>query len=350
MHFGSDNAVGACDAVLRALQDANAGPSAGYGADPWSERAADTLRELFEHDAEVFFVATGTAANTLALSCLVRPWQSVLCHAESHVANDESTGPEFVTGGARLVPIGAGAGKLTPAHLDAYFDTAGTLVPHNAHAAALSITQASELGQVYTPTELGALGEAARARDLRLHMDGARFANALAHLGCSPADASWRAGVDVLCLGATKGGALAAEAVIFFDRALADGFIHQRKRTGHLVSKSRLFGAQFCGWLNDGEWLRLAGHANAMAATLAEQLAALPGVRLVWPVQANELFVVLPKPLHERLQAAGAVYYEWPAAGLPAEQRLGDDEVLVRLVTSFATAASDIEALVAAVS
>ena len=348
MNFGSDNATGASPAVIDAIRAANSGITSGYGADEWSEKARARLANVFECDLEAFFVATGTAANTLALAGLVKPWEAVLCHAESHIANDESTAPEFMTGGARLIPIAAGHGKLEREDLEGYFQRAGTLVPHNSRAGALSLTQSSELGLVYTPDEINALTNVAKEHKVRVHMDGARFANAVAAIGCSPAELSWRAGIDVLCLGATKCGALAAEAVIFFDQTLAEGFIHRRKRTGHLLSKGRFFGAQFDGWLKDDHWLDLAKNANAMAGMLASELQKLPKVRMAWPVQANELFAVIPRSMHEHLSEAGAVYYEWPETGLAAHDQLEEDEVLVRLVTSFETHPDEIESFLRA--
>jgi threonine aldolase len=343
MHFRSDNQTGASDRVLDALARANRGDTAGYGGDQWTAKAIEYLKETFEHDLEAFFVVTGTAANSLALSCLVQPWQAVLSHAQAHVINDESTAPEFFSGGARLVPIARGAGKMTADHVHEHFRGAGCHPPHNAQAAALSVTQATELGLVYEPEELQSLCEAAHAHGLAVHMDGARFANAVAALGCAPADISWRAGVDTLCLGATKNGALAAEAVLFFMKGLAEQFVHRRKRSGHLLSKGRLFGAQFAGWLQDGHWLELAAHANEQAARLAVELAAIPGVRLAWPVQANELFVIVPSVLAERLREAGAEFYDWDRAALPAGTALGEHETLIRMVTSFATRNRDVE-------
>jgi threonine aldolase len=251
-----------------------------------------------------------------------------------------------MTGGARLVPLAAGHGKLESADLERHFSRAGSLVPHNSRVAALSITQSSELGMVYTPDEVAVLTQIAQTHGVSVHMDGARFANAVAATGCSPAELSWQAGVDVLCLGATKCGALAAEAVIFFNHKLADGFIHRRKRSGHLLSKGRLFGSQFEGWLAENHWLDLATHANNMAGQLAFQLQQLPGVRMAWPTQANEIFAVIPKPLHERLSAAGAVYYEWPATGLAHHDELAKDEVLIRMVTSFETHPEEITRLI----
>lgn len=350
MNFGSDNATGASSTILEALQQANDGTSAGYGADQWSRRATERLAETFGCEVDAYFVATGTAANSLALASMVQPWESVLCHAESHIANDESTAPEFMTGGARLVPLAAGHGKLETADLEQYFATAGTLVPHNSMAGALSITQSSELGLVYTPDEIAALTQIAQTHGASVHMDGARFANAVAAIGCSPAELSWQAGVDVLCLGATKCGALAAEAVVFFNHKLSEGFVHRRKRSGHLVSKGRLFGAQFDAWLADDHWLTLAKHANAMASLLAFELARIDGVRMAWPTQANELFVVLPRSMHEQLQSAGAVYYEWPSTGLASHDELATDEVLVRLVTSFATHPDEVSNFIQATS
>jgi threonine aldolase len=343
MHFRSDNQTGASDRVLEALGRANKGAAKGYGGDEWTEKAVALLKDAFECDLEAFFVVTGTAANSLALSCLIHPWQAVLCHSQAHILNDESTAPELYTGGARLVPVTRGEGKIGVHDLEEHFRRAGSHIPHNAVAAALSVTQAAENGLVYSPGELASLCEAAHAQGLAVHMDGARFANAVAALGCAPGDISWKAGVDVLCLGATKNGALAAEAVLFFRHGLSGQFIHRRKRGGHLLSKGRFFGAQFAGWLEGGHWLELAGHANAQAAKLARSLSEIPGIRLAWPVQANELFVILPTGLVQGLLYAGAEFYEWDSRSLPAEAMLEDHESLIRLVTSFATSEEEVE-------
>jgi threonine aldolase len=343
MQFGSDNQTGASARVLEMLAMANTGFTPGYGGDDWTEQAVKALRQVFACDLDAFFVSTGTAANALALSCLVRPWETVLCHHQAHILIDESTAPEFLTGGARLIPISRGAGKLNVEQLARHCGVAGTDVPHNARSAALSITQASETGLVYTPDEITDLSKSAHEHGLRVHMDGARFANAVAALGFTPAELSWKAGIDVLCLGATKCGALAAEAVIFFNRELADNFVHRRKRAGHLLSKGRFFGAQFVGWLQNGHWLQLAEHANRQAARLAEELSSVSAIRIVWPVQANEIFVVMPRKLAHSLRAAGADFYEWHPEALPSELDLHDDEVFVRFVTSFATQDDQIE-------
>jgi threonine aldolase len=337
MQFGSDNQAGASQQVLETLGSANSGFTHGYGDDQWCGQASEALKDVFGCELEVFFVATGTAANSLALSCLVQPWETVLCHHHAHILLDESTAPEFFSGGARLMPISHRAGKLEVNHLEQFFQTVSPEIPHTPGARALSITQANEAGLVYTPGEVAALCSLAHDHGLHVHMDGARFANAVAALGCEPAEISWKAGVDVLTLGATKCGALAAEAVIFFNRDLAASFIHRRKRSGHLVSKGRLFGAQFVGWLKDKHWLDLAGHANGQAQQLADTLASFSVVQQVWPCQANELFLIMPGQLAEILQTAGAEFYQWPVSALPVGITLKENDVFIRLVTSFAT-------------
>lgn len=337
MIFCSDNQTGASPEVLEMINIANQDYTHGYGDDQWTAQAVDALKTVFDCDLEAFFVSTGTAANALALSCLVHPWEAILCHRQAHILTDESTAPEFFAGGARMVPLAPGEGKITPAHLEAYFQTAGTELPHNPQAKALSVTQASEAGLVYTPDELKALGSVAKDRGVRFHMDGARFANAVAATGCSPAELSWKSGVDVLCLGATKCGCLLAEAVIFFNRDLAATFTHRRKQAGHLLSKGRFLGAQFMGWLRNGHWLDLAGHANAQAALLAEALSSMDRLQLAWPVQSNEIFVVMPRDLSDFLQAAGADFYDWYPEAMPRQMKLKKGDVFARLVTSFAT-------------
>ena len=232
--------------------------------------------------------------------------------------------------------------EIEPRHVDEYFATAGKEYPHHCRATVLSLTQASEDGLVYTPKEIAALASLAHTQGMKVHMDGARFANAVAALKCAPADVSWKAGVDVLCLGATKNGALAAEVVLFFDKKLAEQFVYRRKRAGHLLSKSRFVGAQMEAWLRDGLWLKLAAHANDCAQKLSRELSTNRLARLTWPAQANEVFVVLPKKTIERLRAAGAEFYEWPVFALPPEMKLKDDESYIRLVTSFVTSEPEV--------
>jgi threonine aldolase len=343
MQFGSDNQTGASQQVLTMLTTANTGFTHGYGDDEWCNRAVRAIEQAFECEAEIFFVATGTASNSLALSCLVQPWQSILCHHHAHILQDESTAPEFFAGGARLIPISRHAGKLEKHHLTDFFTTAADEVPHTPVAAALSITQTNEAGQVYTVEEITALCAAAHGHGLHVQMDGARFANAVVANNCTPAELSWQAGVDVLSLGATKCGALVAEAVIFFKRELAESFIHRRKRTGHLVSKGRFFGAQFVGWLQDNHWLELAAHANSKAEQLADRLAPFPFIQLQWPCQANELFITLPQELADTLHRAGAEFYNWPLHALPAGAEPATDTIFARLVTSFVTSDGHID-------
>jgi len=345
MNFASDNQSGVSPRILQALVEAAGGSQSSYGNDSWSQRAETLLKDTFDTDLRVFFVATGTAANCLALSALARPWDAVLCHAQAHILTDESSAPEFFTGGARLLPVDTGTGKLLADDLDRALARLPSARPHTITPAAVSITQATENGLVYTPQELTALAARAHASGLHVHMDGARFANAVARLGCHPADLSARAGVDVLSLGASKSGALCAEAVVFFNTALAEDFDVRRKRAGQLVSKGRLFGAQYCGWLQDGHWLELAGHANDCATQVAAVLTAHPSVRQAWPVEANELIVVMPRALHAHLEAAGVACYDWYPDSLPAGMAMGAHEMPVRFVTSWSTSTAEIDSL-----
>lgn len=348
MHFGSDNQAGASAQIFDYLQQANQGVEAAYGDDQWTARAIQTIKDWFEYDAEVFLVSTGTAANSLALACLSEPWDSILCHGQAHIINDELTAPEFFTGGARLIGLDTQQAKLTYDSVKQTLALGAAHPPHNAVPKVLSLTQINESGQVYSPEEVKAFSNLAHDHGLHVHMDGARFANALEALDCSPADVTWKAGVDVLCLGATKNGALAAEAVVFFNRTLARHFVQHRKRSGHLLSKGRWMGAQFCGWLADDHWKTLARQANRSARTLAEAIDAHAQTSLVWPVNANELFVRLPKWLIGELRDAGAVFYEWPRNFVPDSLVVKDEEDIVRMVTSFQTTDDDVARFIAA--
>ncbi|WP_428242389.1 threonine aldolase family protein [Gynuella sp.] len=337
MFFGSDNQAGASSRILEALVKANDGFTPGYGEDQWTQQAVQAICELFECDAEVYFVGTGTAANCLALAGVVQPWQTILCHGGAHIYMDESTAPELFTSGSRLQPISQGQGKISADQLDQYMTGDAYHPPHNPLPGALSITQVSEAGLVYSIEELTELCTVAKRHHLPVHMDGARFANAVAALDCSPADITWRAGIDVLTLGATKCGALCAEAVIFFNKELAAGFEHRRKRTGHLLSKGRVYGVQFSAWLQDNHWLDLARHANHQASMLAEELLSYEQIESAWPVQANELFMIMPGALVSFLTESGAVFYEWYPDQIAPECHLSKDEKVVRMVTSFCT-------------
>jgi threonine aldolase len=341
VNFASDNTAPVAPAILDAIVRASAGYALGYGNDDWTAAVERRLAEIFEHDVAVFLVATGTAANALALAQVTPPWGVVLCHAQSHIVTDECGAPEFFGGGIKLDGLAGDNGKIAPDTLKAALAGYGGHSPHQVIASALSITQASEAGTIYRVDEIAELADIAHRRGLAVHMDGARFANALVRLNATPAQATWQAGVDVLSFGATKGGAMAAEAVLIFDPARAAFMAERRKRAGHLLSKHRFLAAQFSAYLADDTWLTLARHANAMADRLAHKLSAA-GFAPVWPVEANLVFVALPRALDARLKAAGAAYYVRNSAGL----EIGADNVLVRLVTSFVTEQAEIDRFV----
>ncbi|MBW8727690.1 MAG: low specificity L-threonine aldolase [Inquilinus limosus] len=310
INLASDNVAGAAPEILAAIASAAAGRVSSYGGDPVTARLQDRLSELFERRVAAFPVPTGTAANALALATFTPPYGAVLCHREAHVAVDECGAPEFYTHGAKLLLADGAHGKLTPATLAAAVpEWRGDV--HRSQPAMLSLSQATESGTVYSPAEVRALAEAARGHGLAVHMDGSRFANALAGQGCSPAELTWKAGVDVLSFGGTKNGCVMAEAVVFFDPDKAADFAFRRKRAGHLLSKMRFVSAQLEAYLADGLWLRLARNANARARQLAEGLQALPGVELLHPVEANEVFVRLPAALAEGLKRQGVVAAHW---------------------------------------
>ena len=347
MNFASDNAAGIAPEIVAAISRANDGTALAYGRDDWTRRAERSFAEIFQHEVAVFLVPTGTAANALALAHLTPPWGAVLCHEEAHIATDECGAPEFFGGGIKLVGLAGEAGKITPAKLPPALAEGKWGGPHHVSPAVLSLSQATEAGTVYLADEIRQLADIAHGRGLAVHVDGARFANALARMNASPAQATWMAGVDVLSFGATKGGALAAEAVVFFDAARGVNMSERRKRGGHLVSKHRFIAAQIEAYFTDDLWLRLARHANAMADRLAGGLAAA-GLHPVWPVEANEVFVALPLPIDERLKAAGASYYRWTTDALPPGLVLARDTMLVRLVTSFATTVDEVDRFVTA--
>jgi threonine aldolase len=335
--FASDNVEGASPEILAALTRANEGPAASYGADDATRRVEARLRELFEReDLSVLLVSSGTAANALGLASLTPPWGSVLCHADAHVLNDECGAPEFFGDGLKVVPLGGASSRIDPAALRrAAKRDRGDV--HAQQPACVTVTQATEGGTVYSLEALDAIGAICREQGLRLHMDGARFANAVASLGCTPARMTWRAGVDVLSFGATKDGALGVEAIVCFDPALTQSLHFRRKRGGHLASKMRFLAVQMEAWLEDDLWLRNARHANAMASRLAKGLTALPRVELVDPVEANLLFVRLPAEVARGLLERGFRFYP--------DRR---DARAVRLVTSFRTSPEAVDAFVTA--
>jgi threonine aldolase len=308
--FASDNNAGLCPEALEALLAANReGHTVGYGDDPWTARACDRLRALFETDCAVFLVFNGTAANALALAQLCRSYHAVIAHAESHAATDEAGAPGFFGGGASLLTADTPFAKLTPAAVET-LATGGRGV-HSVKPRALSLTQATEMGTLYSREEVIALTETARRHGLAVHMDGARFANAVAALACAPADLSWRAGVDVLCFGGVKNGLGVGEAVLVFDKALAHEFEWRIKQAGQLNSKMRLMAAPWVGLLESGAWLKNAWHANAMARRLWEAIARVPGVEAMAPVESNGAFVRMPARVAEGLWQKGWRFYPW---------------------------------------
>ena len=337
MNFCSDNVSGVSPEILSALTTANNGPAMPYGADEVTARVVAGLRALFEAPAaEIVLMSTGSSANALALATMTPPFAAVYCHPESHVNVDECGAPEFYTGGAKLVPVEGQHAKMSVEALESAITGAG--VVHHVQPAVVSVTQVTEAGTLYTLEELRAISHICKRHGLKLHMDGARFANAIETLGCTPAACSHELGVDALSFGATKNGAMCAEAILFFDPVLAREAGYRRKRAGHLFSKMRFLSAQFDAYLADDLWRRNARHANAMAARLAAGLEAIPDVEFASPVEANELFLRLPVAVIKGLLEAGFLFYRWEPDG-----------TLIRMVTAFDTAAADVEAFIEAV-
>ncbi|MCL1472649.1 low specificity L-threonine aldolase [Argonema antarcticum A004/B2] len=336
MNFSSDNVTGVAPEIMAALVAANDSTAISYGNDEYTQQLEVKFSELFETDVTVFPVATGSAANALALSVMTPPFGAIYCHAESHINLDECGAPEFYTGGAKLVTLPGSHGKISADDLAIALKKAGAGVVHHVQPAAVSITQATEAGTVYKVDEIQRIAGVTRTHNLSLHMDGARFANAVVSLGCKPADITWGSGVDVLSFGATKNGAMAAEAVVFFKRELAETFAFRRKRSGHLFSKMRFLSAQLEAYITDNLWLKNAIHANKMAAKLADGLTSLPGVKLCHPVEINEIFIQLPEAVIQKLLAEGFQFYRWD----------GEDSTTLRLVTAFNTKEEDVNAFI----
>jgi len=331
MNFASDNVYGVDPRILQAMVDANSQLTAvSYCHDDGAKAVDQRLSEIFEREVRAFLVVNGTGANSLALSALCPTYGGVFCHEDSHINTDECNCPELFMGGGKLITMPGKGAKLRPDVLAAKLSQFGH-GEHGAKPSALSITNTTELGTVYSPAEIRALADLVTPKGMRVHMDGARLANALVSVGCSPADLTWRSGVDVLSFGGTKNGGMILEAVVFFDTALADDFLYRRKRTGQLVSKGRFLSAQMLAYLKDDVWLENAQRANRLARTLANGLEISNRVRLSTPVQANEVFAVMPKVTFDALQARGARFYDWPW------NDLSEDEIHCRFVTSFAT-------------
>lgn len=333
MNFRSDNEAPAAPEVLAALQAANSGHAHAYGEDRITSGMRQRFRETFETDLEVLPVATGTAANSLSIAQLAPAYGSVFCHQEAHLHADECGGPEFYSGGAKVIPLSGDLGKICPRTLQAAVDKAAEMGVHESQPSAISLSQATELGTVYKPDEIREISRICRGGGMGLHMDGARLANAVQRLGCTPAEATWKAGVDILSFGATKNGAMAAEAVVVFNSDRAAGLARRHKRAGHLFSKMRFMSVQLETYLKDDLWLQLAERANRAADVLSAGLGRLAGVEVLYPVEANEVFVKMPPRLADGLKEAGYEFHLWPGS-----------RDHYRMVTCFATRVDEVNA------
>lgn len=309
MRFYSDNTATAAPEILAAVLEVNKGHTIAYGSDPWTDRLDEVFSKFFGTPVRAFAVATGTAANSLSIATLSPPWGAIYAQQDAHIAVDECGAPQFFSGGAQLALLPGEQGKLNSELIRAAIDRHPADV-HTVQPAVVSITQATELGTAYRPSEIAAISKLAHERGVKVHMDGARFANAVAFLDCHPGDVTWRAGVDVLSFGATKNGALAAEAVVFFDPELVRDFEFRRKRAGHLLSKSRYVSAQLLAYVETGVWQRNARRANGFAQRIGQAA----GSALLHPVEANEVFLQLGAAGKERLRKAGFEFYDWGAA------------------------------------
>ncbi|MGZ8143671.1 MAG: threonine aldolase family protein [Methylosarcina sp.] len=342
MNFASDNWAGAHPVIAQRLLEASMGFSAPYGASDLDRKIEQRFNELFEREVAVYFVGTGTAANSLALAAVNRPGGVSFCHREAHLLEDECGAPEFFTQGARLAPVEGENGKMDPYRLKAEIDRFPPGFVHAGQPMAISMTQATEMGTLYQPDEIAAIAEIAKAYGLPLHMDGARFANALVALELTPAEMTWKRGMDIVSFGATKNGCWCAEALVFMTPELSKDLPFIRKRAGQLFSKSRFIACQFEAYLQDELWLHLARHANAMVERLRKGLADSKRARLAWHPEANEVFCILDQAHADELQEKGAIFYRWhPPRAKPG--LLDQHEVLIRLVTSFATEAGQVD-------
>jgi threonine aldolase len=312
-HFASDNYAGNCPEAWAALAEANLGHAPGYGDDAWTQKAADLIREIFETHCDVFFVFNGTAANSLSLASMCQSYHSILCHEIAHIEADECGAPEFFSNGTKVLLMPGANGKVLPAEIERMVKKRTDI--HYPKPRAVSLTQATELGTVYSPDEIKAIWAKAKSLGLRIHMDGARFANAVASLGVTPKEITWQAGVDVLCFGGTKNGIHVGEAVVFFNRELAREFDYRCKQGGQLASKMRFISAPWVGMLKDGVWLRHAAHANKMAEYLESKLRPLSQIKILFPRQANAVFAELPQAAIDGLRAKGWKFYTFIGQG-----------------------------------
>lgn len=312
-HFASDNYAGICPEAWAALAEANQGHAPGYGDDAWTQKAADLIREIFETHCDVFFVFNGTAANSLSLASMCQSYHSILCHEIAHIEADECGAPEFFSNGTKVLLMPGANGKVVPAEIERMVKKRTDI--HYPKPRAVSLTQATELGTVYSPDEIKAIWAKAKSLGLRIHMDGARFANAVASLGVTPKEITWQAGVDVLCFGGTKNGIHVGEAVVFFNRELAREFDYRCKQGGQLASKMRFISAPWVGMLKGGVWLRHAAHANKMAEYLESKLRPLSQIKILFPRQANAVFAELPQAAIDGLRAKGWKFYTFIGQG-----------------------------------
>ena len=342
MIFASDNWAGAHPEIAENMARHAAGYASAYGSSELDRKVERLFNDIFEQEVAVFFVGTGTAANSLSMSAVSRPGGVVFCHSGAHMIADEGGAPEYFTHGGRLCPVDGALGRITPAALEAKIGLYPPAFIHSGQPAAVSITQATEIGTVYTSEQIGGISEVAKKHGLPLHMDGARFANALVSLNISPAEMTWKNGVDIVSFGGTKNGCWCAEAVVFMNPDHAREFPFIRKRAAQLFSKSRFIAAQFETYLAGDLWLRSARHANAMSARLAGHVKASSQARLGWEPQANELFPVMKKEAVDALRDKGAAFYPWhPPHGF--DGAIADDETMTRFVTSFATTEEEVD-------
>lgn len=344
MYFASDNWAGAHPAIAESLSTHAAGFAAAYGASDLDKRVEARFNEIFEREVAVFFVGTGTAANSLALASVNRPGGVSLCHREAHVIEDECGAPEYFTGGARLHPIDGALGRMEPDLLRRELKRFNPAFVHAGQPMAVSITQATEVGTIYALDEIAAIAQVCRDHDLPLHLDGARFANALVSLEATPAEMTWKQGVDIVSFGGTKNGCWCAEALVFMDPARAKDLPFIRKRAAQLFSKTRFVAAQFDAYLKDDLWLELARHSNALAQRLAQHIEGSSKMRLAWTPQANEVFAIMPQKTYAALREKGAIFYDWnpPHSEI---SRIGEGEIFTRFVTSFANSIEEVDRL-----
>ena len=346
MIFASDNWAGAHPDIAQRLLEESSGFSAPYGASQLDDTVEQKFSEIFERDVAVFFVGTGTAANSLALASVNRPGGVTFCHREAHMIEDECGAPEFFTHGARLAPVDGEDGKIDPKNLKAEIGRFPPGFVHTGQPMAISITQATEIGTLYRPDEILAISKIAKDKGLPLHMDGARFANAVVALNLSPAELSWKLGIDILSFGATKNGCWCAEALVYMNPDMAKDLPFIRKRAAHLFSKTRFIACQFDAYLNDNLWLKLASHANAMGNRLQKGIMNSNHARLAWQAEANEIFCIMPKDRADWLRQQDAVFYDWNPPH-SKQELIAENEVLIRLVTSFATEEPHVDRFIA---